>query len=85
MIKKTLIAAFVYIVLYYLKVPVVVTFTHQLLDNLIPLWDKMIDEWIHLMERHPYIYMSLPVILFYLMMLKHRSTGYHMLVVEDME
>lgn len=83
MIKKLFIALFVYIVLYYLKVPVVVSFTNQLLANFIPVWDKLIDEWIHLMERHPYIYMALPVILFYLMMPKQVFEKFRMIVVED--
>ncbi len=65
--KRAFSIIFVFVALYYLKVPVVVTFVDQLRVALIPTWDQLIDSWIHLMERHPYIYMALPVALVYLM------------------
>ena len=65
--NKLFITVFVVIALYYLKVPVVVTFIDQLLASMIPVWDRLIDEWIYLSDRHTYIYVSLPVVLFYLM------------------
>lgn len=67
MMNKLFITVFVVIALYYLKVPVVVTFIDQLLASMIPVWDRLIDEWIYLSDRHTYIYVSLPVVLFYLM------------------
>lgn len=66
--KRILSIIFVVVVLYYLKVPVVVTFVDQLRAALIPTWNQAMDSWIHFMERHPYIYASLPVVLVYLML-----------------
>lgn len=54
-----------------MKVPIVVNFTQQVLTTIIPLYNKIIDEWIHLSERHILIYISLPMILFYLMLPKY--------------
>ena len=65
--KQAFSVLIVFIVLYYLKVPVVVSFIDQLRVAIVPIWDQVIDSWIHLMERHPYLYMSLPVMLVYLM------------------
>jgi len=69
--KKICMILIVIAALYYMKVPVVVAFVDQLLATSIPVWDTMIDSWLHFMERHPYIYMCLPACLVYLMVKEH--------------
>jgi hypothetical protein len=64
---KWLIAIGFVIVLYYLKVPVVVSTVNGILTPLTTTWNYLIDVALNLRERHPFIWMSLPFFLMLLM------------------
>lgn len=61
--KVIIAAVIILIALYLLKAPSVVAFVH----SLIPIYNATIDALTHFRERHPFIFISLYFVLFYLM------------------
>lgn len=55
------------ILLYYLKAPSVVIFVNGILSVITTVWNDTLDILMNLKERHPWVWMSLLVWLFFLM------------------
>lgn len=69
---------FIYIIvimaiLYILRVPNVVTFVNQVFAVIHTVIAYILDELTHVRERHPFIFISIPALLFYLMFAYRRS------------
>lgn len=65
--RNALIIILFIIILYYLKVPTVVTTINGLLVPLTTVWNYLIDVGTNVRERHPWIWISLFFILWYTM------------------
>ena len=72
--KMFMSVVFVIGLLYVLKVPNVVTFVNQIRDVIMVVVTYVLDELTHVRERHPFVFMAIPLLLFYLMFDYHRSS-----------
>ena len=64
---KWLLAGAFIVLLYYLKVPMVVTFIDGNLKVVFTAWNYLLDVFMNVKLRHPWEWMSLPLWLFLLM------------------
>jgi hypothetical protein len=64
--KLWFLAGFI-VILYFLKVPSVVHFIDGILSVVITAWNYMLDVMMHVKDRHPWVWISLPFWLLILM------------------